>query len=741
MVPRSEISACRPAVRPRSGFPRAPEIPVATEPRLSIWPSITLCATVWLAAELLLLLFRPGYPFTMRGALDSWIYAGFQWDIRGQMREFGQTYYASRVALFLPGAILHAMLPVTAATVAYKLLFSAGTTAAWAFVARRIVGWRAALFASGVGPLIPVFIFTRHNDYMDLGVVLYGSLALACVVGVWRSPRPRLWRMALGASGAAMIDSNLSSALIVGPGIGVVYFLLVPERLTGRVVALTDCIAGAALTLGLLSAASAWAGGPPWVLGTQIKALFWIGGLNQNPWAPNGWAWLLAAVWLLLPFAALAWGAVVVHTLPAPDRLASPLRALTVGHAVSLGLATLLEWRGMGVLFHWFYAVFQLPLTIPVLIVCATTRSPARIDATVFAGLAVLAAPIASINLSPQFGHLCRLLHWPGSPNNFSLVLGLVTLLAILVTAPRRRAGHEGEALAIALVLCTVPWGFHTTEPQHRLADRQVLAHDAFQFLNTHFAPDSYRLWLDAAQPDGRALSSTKLYGYRLLTARPFPERGPDETTGRTVIVPTLLGGGERILAIVRQRWPRANAHGARILSLHGPSGLGFDFVCFSLVEPVPDPEAPDAMPATRLIHLRHRRGDSYASHLQQSIYGSSSNTLEFAAAAPQFTRTTSGDHLATDFIALPPCAGPAAPRELTLVIVTDHSAEAFCVVQTDGYRDAVRVPLNFAGRKFFPVKLPAESRSLRVYFGSEVDAPVALPIEVNVYETTPPAV
>lgn len=102
----------------------------------------------WAVCTILLFLLRPGYTFPPFDVIDSWVYTGYQWNLRGHIADFGYVYYGSRLTLILPGAFLHSVLPPLAANVCYKLIESALLAAAFGRIALASRSLPAALLVT-----------------------------------------------------------------------------------------------------------------------------------------------------------------------------------------------------------------------------------------------------------------------------------------------------------------------------------------------------------------------------------------------------------------------------------------------------------------------------------------------------------------------------------------------------------------------------------------------------------------
>lgn len=702
------------------------------------WKLAVTCAALWAAVEVMLLAFRPGYPFTLIGLLDTWFYTSFQWDLPRQMEEFGNTYYSARMSLFLPGTLLHALLPPAAATIAYKLLFSAGTTWAWAFLALRAAGPRAALLTAAVGPLLPWFIVARHNDYMDIGVLLYGSLAAGFIAGAVGARRPVLWRIAAGFSFGSMLIANLSAAASLGLGLIVFYFVQHRESWARRIRSGVEIALGAGLATLLFGLASRLAGGPSWVLGPQIEALLQIGGMAKNPWAPENSSWLLIATWLVVPVSALGFG---LQLLLSPDiRRESrfrTLRALLAGHTVALGGALLMELKGMGVLYHWFYVLFHFALGAPLLFASICVAGSATAAHRALLGVPLLAAILVGGDISMWLAGLQPRLGITTALGTLSTVSAIVVLLVGLML-PRRFLGAREVILAL-LVLCSTPTFFNNVPPDERLRDRYLLVHQTFHEINQLFGTNRYRIWIDGDFfDDGRAVSSSKLYGFRLLTEKRFPEVERERSTDLPLIVPTRPGAAAARFAVAKAAHPNAKFSEPTIHEIRSPSGLGLDLLVFTMREQTIDPEAPGAHPGPfhLLMDWKNDGGSSYASRLAAMIYKPTAEpAVQDGSTHPTFKRTTSDDHLATPFLPLP--AGKN--RDAFVVLELAEPAEGVFVLQTESYQNLGLFTLGKSGRVIQRFSLSDQTQSVRIYFQSLTEQRIALPHRVALFVTTNP--
>jgi hypothetical protein len=702
---------------------------------------------MWVACTALLLAFRPGYGFPTAHLVDSWIYTSYQWDFHRQIAEFGPTYYASRLSWILPGVLLHHLFDPVTANICYKLLASAVTALACGILVQRVKGLTAGLLAVGIAVVAPPMIKALQADYVDIAVLMYAILALACIARAAHSGRWALWIFLAGVAFSGMTVANLSALAVPGLGIAAFHLLWLRWGFKRNALCLGLYLAAALLVISGIDFIWRRAGATTHFLRPQIDMIFYFGEMKgENPWAPKNWHWVIGATWLVLPVAALVLG--LMRSAFAPHADATVQRftlALTAGLAVSLGTGLILEWRNIAVLAQPYYAHAHLCLALPLLALVGSpeipTRRPWRL-AAVIAGLLLVVLAGNALGFNALLRGLEGVI---GVAECAPLLLAGVLLagatLCFFRSRPRSISG--AELLLVGLGACSAPIDFDHPRVSDHLRERYAAIHSAYQVIAREFAPDSYRFWVDARQQDGRALASSKLWLYRLFTEKMFPGFETPDLSGRTLIVPGAPGAGPLILTRAKERLRARGLELAspRILQVPGAAGMGFDLVCFKMQTPTLDPDDP-ALATTitsLLVDLRADASPPYTAALEQNLYGPrSSPPIGLASGQPTFTRTDARDHLATPFISFTR-PKPGAPRKLSLVIVMPAAgSNASCIVQSDSFAELGRFPLDQAGRTVRSLLTPAGCQRVRLYFQSGTDLAVPLPLRVSLYEINP---
>ena len=710
---------------------------------------VFLLAAVWAIATTLLFIFRPGYLFPSTDNIDSWVYTGYQWDLRRHIREFGALYYGARLSWILPGAFLHSVLPPVAANVCLKLMVSALLAAAGSTVAYRALGFRAALVAAAVAVLAPQLIYALHTDY-DIAVITYASLAVA---GITLAKDSRVWPVWILFSGVmftCMVVANLTS--IGTPGLGIALFHL--AWLRGGFRRLVTCLGlyaiAAIATLAGLGLASVMVGGDFLFMKPQFAMLRYLKGDEKNPWQPKDWRWLWEATWLIVPASALIWGFLRSYLAPSANVGAQLLvRALTWGLAVSLAVAAILELHGNPVLSLYYYSSFHLCLALPLLVVCFASSAPRNDTSWRFllysgAFLALVVIALDPLSLGQRLAHFFGVTH---ASNRLPITAGAMLLLLLVVsvvgaalrTKQLLRSLPCAEIALVGILGASIPIPFHSPELFSRPRERYASVHGAFDVVREKYPPDTYRFWEHPAQQGSRSLTSTWLWGYRLFSRKSFPdfEDGNMSSLGdRTLIITAPPGAGEATLAQARTALIGvAHIEHAEVLRLPGDAGTGFDLVALSLGDKFTglDAVAADFNQAGALVALDARSEAGYGPALEKNLYGPGDRAavaLTSSDGITWFKRSDPRDHLATSFRKLGALSGASA-----LIVSVDirRAGQAVLVVQDETFQSLKQIPLRASGTHAYVVALPGNSRSIRLYFTSPTDAPVPLPTQVIV--------
>lgn len=701
--------------------------------------TVRLLVAVWACSTLLLFLFRPGYAFPPFEVIDSWVYTGYQWDPRGHLSEFGPLYYGSRFTLILPGAILHSLLPPLAANIAYKLLESALLGTAFALIAFGSRRLSVALLAVALSVLCPQIIVALHTDYMDMAVILYGALTLAGITVAKDSRHWVAWILMAGVAFACMTVSNLSAFAMPGLGLAAYHVLWTNWGLRRQLVCSALYIGAALVVLATFGLISRQLGGQFLFLRPQIEMIFYFHHNPQNPWTPPNWEWLKIATWLVVPGCALAWGLARAGSRR-PDESPTHLltRALTGGLAVSLAVAMNMEIRGAAVLAYNFYACLQLCLALPLLAVCGAGQTDAG-------GLRWPLAMVCFLALGALWGNslsaaalVQRYLPFPILVDHIPVLaaIALLATAAIFLWLPPRF--RQPQLLALCIVACSLPLGFHGPTLSDRLPERYAAIHRAFQTLAREFPQGSYRFWIHPAQADGTSLASTRLYGYRLFSWKNFPEFENPTAPDLTIIIPTLPGQGATVLEEATAVMDRAKLDlvNPRLIPIPGQNGTGFDLVCFSLESRSDEAKRmiDVAEQGTVVMDLQFTATPPYTDEMIQTTFQpAGAKTIDVRQGYPTFTPTDRQDYLWTAWHPIP-SASAGETRQLTLIADMPVTGYCLCVVQTEGYHEIRRIALTKKGRTAHSISVPPDAHTLRIYFKTDSGQPTALPTRLTIY-------
>ncbi len=724
-----------------------------TSPTRRHW---TLLAIVWAACVLTLLVFRPGFGFPSFGVLDSWIYSAYQWDWRNQIRDFGPTYYGSRLSWILPGALLHSILPLTVATVVYKLILSAILAGACAVIVFRNVGFGAAILTTALSVLCPQIIVALHSDYIDTAVILYGALTLATITVARDSPHWRGLIFLAGCFFSGMVIANVGALPSLGAGIAICHLVWLRWNAVRQIGCVGLYVAAGLAVCLVLGAVHRLAGGDFFFLKPQVSMINFMLETNlakTKSWIPADRWWFTQATWLVLPLGGILWGAWrAAFSPPAHRRQRELIQALTAGLAVSFSIAALMQAREINAtLSVGYYASFYLCLALPLAAACLAPPAWQPADRRWLAAcLVALVAIVFFGNTTAVSNRLYATMPFLGRAGAAPLFgAGVLLLTAAVISAGRRyhpralRAWARPELLLLGLVACSLPSDFHGPTLSDRLKERYAAVHDAYRTLAREFPAGSYRYWLHPDNEEGVSLAATKLWEFRLLTPARFPEIDVSVLPARQVIViPAPRGRGAEVLAQANKilRSPLVKLNHERVLPIAGRAGIGFDLVCLTFERILIDPES-GSSPSKPLLELRADAQPPYPARLNKILADPTrGEPVDYAKGYPVFTRTAPNDHLATEFVDFEPIL-PGEFRELILVVNMPAAAHCFCMVQTKEATTLAELTFTQPGRTIHTIPVPATAKNLRVYFKSTKASPTALPSRLTIYEihaTTP---
>jgi hypothetical protein len=251
---------------------------------------------------------------------DPWIYLGFGIDPWRMLARYHWLYFANRLTVILPLAAVHGVLPALWAHLfIHLLLYYASVFSLRALIVHRI-GPRTACLAPAIMGSYFFFLDAIARDHPDAFGITYVLLATWLMDKNGTSRMRPIYMVAAGACLAALIVANVSYA-IVAPFPVLCYVTFQGRHRSFRGIAsdLFFTVAGALALCGSLAIFYRWVAGDPFFLRASV-AFTRQAYSAQGPLLVNGRlyfkfddpAWVMAAVWLALPFAVALGSAVIV---------------------------------------------------------------------------------------------------------------------------------------------------------------------------------------------------------------------------------------------------------------------------------------------------------------------------------------------------------------------------------------------------------------------------------------------
>lgn len=481
----------------------------------------------WIATLLLLcvpalqLSLGPAWMYTPP-SIDAWVYHGYFLHLEDHAISFNGTYYGSRLAWILPGYLAHHFFSPLIANAILRLFLYWMSALSTFFLIGRWYGWRCGLVTSLLLSSYGGFLNAIGWDYVDGAGIAYSLLCLeelsAGAIGVgWVK-----WRcFVAGVAFAAAVHSNIT-LLCFAPVLAV--FFLVRTGWRGMVMAI-PAISGFVTLTAFLGYISVRLGGP---FRFFWPSLLMAAGLGQkNPWFVSGLKWTIFAWWLIVPCVCGLLG--ISLTIRLVRRWLSgrqePDDAIRIGDAAAylLALAMFVTFTASGdpVLQLTYYASY---LTIFAVVVVGAFIGRRLEELANFWGLA---AGCVLLSLVVGGGLVHKLpfvytpaLHWftlngATSEIGFGLAFGVGIVWADWIKRPALSATLAAAMMVhVGLVALLVRPGAREFYADVSRTSRE---------LGELTASKTLWFWYDqAADFDGRfqAISSTYLWGYRLLGAR-----------------------------------------------------------------------------------------------------------------------------------------------------------------------------------------------------------------------------
>ena len=494
----------------------------------------------WLAVLMLplcVVAINTSWLMTLPGAIDPWVYFGYFSNLRLYLDVFAGTYYGTRLAWIVPGALAHGLLPLMAANYVLHLGVYYTAIVALYFTLTRVAGRRAALIAAIFAGCYSYLLYAVGWDYVDGAGLAYYSVAIAGLTAAFDARRRWLALVCAGAGFAASFHTNVVWGCML-PAFG--YYYIVTTRGRGHV--FRDSlfvIAGAVLVtfaLGIVSVAH----GGQWLFfmpSIRIASALLSGNTYKAGLATR---WFLA-LWLLFPAVVLV---STVYFVIARRAGETRLGRLAAEHYLLMCLIfVVFDLTGGALLQYPFYVSYL----IPGMALAAGVQMRAALNplsrARYVAILGIAFAAFALTFLSPVALRLFKLAYYPLADYG-SHRLFVVPLVLMLVALMLLRAWTNMFTLATFLLCAGVAnvltvdggvWDFRGTPLRTNTFRATVAASRVMAMENPRM---SARSWYDEGAPLGpvfTSIASTRLWGFRLVGTR-FPSLG-SPTAGKDALV------------------------------------------------------------------------------------------------------------------------------------------------------------------------------------------------------------
>jgi dolichyl-phosphate-mannose-protein mannosyltransferase len=432
---------------------------------------------------------------------DAWIYYGYFQNAVFYLKQFPDLYYGSRLAVILPGFLVHHLLPPVAANVVLHLALYWSAVLSFYLAVKELFGARVALLAGLALGCHPYFLQAAGWNYVDGFGIAYFLMALLLLTWAAASPSWRPLLLAGGAMATAIVSTNVFYAIYL-PLLGAHFLVLNRQR--GRIplaAAILWAGLGAFGLFTLFGSFAWWVSGSFFYLRPSIQFLTGTLG-TANPFRDATYSWLPGAVWLVFPVVTL-FGSATLLTRARTDPSLRQNRALLWSQlqlALLFLAMLLLQVAGGTAALQYFYSV---SLVIPSAFLAFAGQLASMGESLPrrrFATFAAMAAIIALLQIAPLCMPLIRALSFRVAP--FPVLLAFLVGLGAAVAVGRRSPRPQAilglfVALALSQLLVrqggTIFWGFLRHGDDGRGLYEQ-LSH-AVTSIDTFDPSETVRLW------------------------------------------------------------------------------------------------------------------------------------------------------------------------------------------------------------------------------------------------------
>lgn len=493
-----------------------------------VWFMRALAQTPEPLAVLLLALFASGAyllvapfsNFASASFLDPWIYTGYFTNFSYLLRQYGVTYYVSRLPWIVPGlAVFHVAEPA-AASIILNAAIIATSAASLYWIVRRHSGPIPAVLAAVALAVNPYFIYTVAWDYPDGPAIAYAFVAAA----LYLRPNGGSNRSSFLAGVFVALSgyTNLAAVAMLGSMLIIPFW---PERwsIRGMLRQLLLLLGGGAAATAVLAVLGKLLLNQFVFFTPQIGQLLYA--IHHPNYLPDMWgrgsAFLLTAYRLGLPVFLLVTGAILAARLRKRNAVTQCFLFLVLACLLFSVQEFVLHGVALRVPYHCSYLIVPLFCMVGMVFgevwkgVDGSTRPAA--NRALFAGAIVcgFALPFGRAMWPPHFG-----------AGTGWLILALAYLLAG-IAAIAFRGGFKRRWAASVVILTAVFAGpaidSHISYPWTRSNDRTFASlMDIQNLIKSTTPPDRHlRFWFDGNEADSamfHSAASLYLWGYYDLT-------------------------------------------------------------------------------------------------------------------------------------------------------------------------------------------------------------------------------
>jgi hypothetical protein len=313
------------------------------------------------------ILSMPPWIFSTDG-FDQWFYHGFFLHLKHHIVAFAGSYYGTRLAWILPGALVYKFWSPIAANAILRILLSWTSLASVFFLITRSYGRRCGLIAGLLLCANPDFLTAIGWDYVDGAGMAYSLLGfeeLGASMDVASSARMRAVRgIFAGLAFAAAVHSNVFLLILAAPAL---LFLFGHAGVKG-LARISWVLTGGGIMTVALGLANLALGGQFLFFLPSLTAS--AGLIKLNPYYVSPSVWVPQAIWLVIPSGIAAASIVLILKLSFSTSRPWIERKTRLIDAACLPLLFLIfvamTANGASVLQAYYYATY-LTILIPLL--------------------------------------------------------------------------------------------------------------------------------------------------------------------------------------------------------------------------------------------------------------------------------------------------------------------------------------------------------------------------------------